>query len=342
MMHISYHEKKEIEFSTSFEDISSVHTSPQGAWYFYSHQSPINFSKYLGYHVPLRTKDGWDFLKTIHAITVGDVLKPKIPTRVQRSLTSTTQEFVDGTVTSTVLADDVLLVSTAVKSPVQIFADVRMIHDFSTTGRFYSWIVDDSRKTIVLVYDRKVADDKDSQTLVNEKTSSPYKYFVGFRFECPYESHIDWLRADYFLDKKRSADPINGYVIHALTLFSATDIFITAADSLEAVHQKLEHACENRQFLQKSAMQYAQKISATTLGQIGSMTLGFSAEQMNALTVATMYAKKSFMDLCVKPTDTVGLFAGLPWFGQFWTRDEAIAIGALIEMEQYPLAVQML
>ena len=36
------------------------------------------------------------------------------------------------------------------------------------------------------------------------------------------------------------------------------------------------------------------------------------------------------------------IFAGLPWFFQFWTRDEAIAVGALIKQKRYDEAKKIL
>ncbi len=37
-----------------------------------------------------------------------------------------------------------------------------------------------------------------------------------------------------------------------------------------------------------------------------------------------------------------GMFAGLPWFFQFWMRDEAIALGAIIKLEYYSLAKEII
>src|SRR3989344_8313626 len=58
--------------------------------------------------------------------------------------------------------------------------------------------------------------------------------------------------------------------------------------------------------------------------------------------IAYNCALKSADDLYVKTEESSGFYAGLPWFFQFWTRDEAISLKSIIIKGRYEPAKSIL
>src|SRR5690606_32467318 len=66
------------------------------------------------------------------------------------------------------------------------------------------------------------------------------------------------------------------------------------------------------------------------------------ADNDSLLDVAYTHAQHSLNQLCVYHGKKQGIFAGYPWFYQWWTRDEAISLGALFVQKKYDIITQIL
>ncbi|MBW3022612.1 hypothetical protein KY308_00725, partial [Candidatus Woesearchaeota archaeon] len=58
--------------------------------------------------------------------------------------------------------------------------------------------------------------------------------------------------------------------------------------------------------------------------------------------MAYLCAQQSLHKLFTTAEKEEGIFAGLYWFNQFWTRDELVSVGSLISMKEYKLAKKIL
>lgn len=135
--------------------------------------------------------------------------------------------------------------------------------------------------------------EKDSCIIVKFAKDNNAPLFVSL-FGFSKRKKIDkWIKKEYDFDKKRNSQPFERYVYNALQL-KGRNIVLSVSDNQEK-------ATEESKFVFKN---------------IKNIKLN----------------KKEKFDLSkmlVKTEKGIGLFAGLPWFFQFWSRDELVSLKGL-------------
>ncbi len=124
-------------------------------------------------------------------------------------------------------------------------------------------------------------------------------FFLAVRCEKGLGRKDNFLRY-YELDKKRNSKPFERKVFHGLALYGKRFVFAIAQEKEEALREANKLHVRN-----------------TTTGK-GDLDV--------------LCAEKSLADLLsMKPP---GIYAGFPWFFQFWPRDEAISLRSVLKIEE--------
>jgi len=188
---------------------------------------------------------------------------------------------------------------------IKIVLDIREIYDFSDNGREYNIYREED--SIVVEYKKNANDVHFTEFLV----------FNGNVHE--FTPINKWVEVKYEEDERRKSKPSSLYVYEGFYV-SADKLTVGFSQdknlAIQVSRKTYEHNEEEDYKLKK-------------------------INQNKDVLMAYNCAMKSFRDLYVKQ-ELKGYYAGLPWFFQFWTRDESVAIKSLIETSHLELARKLL
>jgi len=205
------------------------------------------------------------------------------------------------------------------QSPIELVFDVKESYDQRKWGRFYS-IWQEGDKVIVKFV--KKTDAREDSSDSNEE----YSLFLVLKFEGMFKKVEKWEKRDYEFDKKRNSSPYERYAFSALTL-KTDKVVLSFSKNKEKAKKETDYIFRNIEKLRKKQKEYYNTLLKSKKGIKNNILMAYSC------------AINSLDSLAV---DDKGIFAGLPWFFQFWTRDEAISLKALILQENFNLAKNIL
>jgi len=282
---------------------------------FFNMQSflPESFSQYCGLFTPYQTPEGWNLYKAIHSLQLfEEVQHIDVGWRSWKVTYDSTQiEYYTHT-------NGVLCVQVSKDVTLPLFADCRPIYDYDDHGRWYSY----NREGDLHI----ISYHKENAQLENGSSNIHYIVFVA---DQSVELHDHWIQQYYSYDKKRgSKDSL--YVYHPCSFTGSGKIIVACGFDLEQTKKRLRDVQVNDITYRKNDSQVTQQ----------EVYLG--CPQDPAESCALQYAVNAMNQLTCNNHDNLGLYAGLPWFFQFWTRDEAIGLSGLFVTGQYQLAKQIL
>ena len=203
--------------------------------------------------------------------------------------------------------------------PVEVVFDARGSYDQRQWGRFYSiWQEGDK---IIIKFVKKTDAREDSSDAKEE-----YSLFLVLKFEGMFKKVEEWEKRGYEFDKKRNSMPYERYVFSALTL-KTDKVVLSFSKNKEKAKKEADYVFRNIERLRKKQRDYYESLLKTK-----------NKLKEDSL-IAYLCALNSLDSLVV---DDKGIFAGLPWFFQFWTRDEAISLKALMLYGNFNLAKNIL
>jgi len=155
------------------------------------------------------------------------------------------------------------------------------------------------------------------------------KYRQENEFECylvvsgysSYEKTQNWLMRNYDADRQRNSPPYSKYVFSALKIRSKKLVFSFSFDKEKAIKENT-FVFDNLEKLKCKQEMDIRKIINRNNGVLGKI-------KNNETKIAYICALISLNNMAVNINGIDGIFAGLPWFFQFWERDEAITLKAL-------------
>jgi glycogen debranching enzyme len=186
---------------------------------------------------------------------------------------------------------------------VELVFDVRKAYDLTELGRDYSVSVDGNEA--IIEFRKK----KDNFT--------EFKVFVVVVADKPLEKVNKWVEHFYSLDESRGDSPSHWNVFYGLKFKGSRCVIAASTDKKRAIDEAVECFVAPKELLVG-----AEKEFVDSCPKVVSSDLDF----------AKVCALNSLDGLVV---GNEGVFAGLPWFFQFWVRDEAIALKALIDRKHY-------
>ncbi len=217
---------------------------------------------------------------------------------------------------------------------IEIICDFREIYDFSDEGRIYRIAYENS--SIVIEYIKYKSNE------LQEKDYSLYCVIGGIKKE-DFAKIEKWEKRLYEADKRRNSNPYKCYVFNAIRLkisSSKTITFGFGATKEEAIENSRQIR-KNIAYLKKHKASYIEKITRGSL-ELKSSCLGFNSYELEKIRLAYKESVIALDSMHTTTTNISGFWAGLPWFHQFWSRDEAISVKALIDEEMYNSAKDIL
>jgi len=194
--------------------------------------------------------------------------------------------------------------------------DFRHIFDFDDKGRIYSVFKEED--LIIVRYD-KYSDD--SLTTL-ERTR-----FLAIKGASSFRQANRWIKKYYPYDViRRSRSEFYVYQGITFDIKGGVELVFSFSRSKEEAKNHASQIYENLEYVRNSMKKYTYH--------------AFSSKDM-----ALNAAMKALDDLVISVDASdrgVGVFAGLPWFFQFWARDELISLKALLLQEKYPLVKSIL
>ncbi len=146
-----------------------------------------------------------------------------------------------------------------------------------------------------------------------------------------------WVKKEGIFDKKRNSPPYFFYVYHILTLRTDRLFMEVGLSEKDAI----SFLCHSKNLSVPACRQtgLAENVSvAKNLYFVFGRTFVFSchSERSEESQVLHSLARQSLKNLLVYNKDgkILGIYAGLPWFFQFWLRDEAISLKALFQINK--------
>lgn len=133
----------------------------------------------------------------------------------------------------------------------------------------------------------------------------------------------EWIPRYYQLDQERNSPPFERYVFRALKLKSKKIVFSVSRNKKEAI-KEAQMVFKKTEKLKKLENKRIKKL------------LNFKKIKIRDREIEMAYicAQHSLNSLTVTRDDQIGIYAGLPWFFQFWARDELISLKALNKKTQ--------
>ncbi|MFW5990752.1 MAG: amylo-alpha-1,6-glucosidase [Candidatus Nanoarchaeia archaeon] len=205
--------------------------------------------------------------------------------------------------------------------PLELHLDCRKLYDFHDMGRIYNTFTEDD--CIVIEYVKYKTGD-----LAEED----YRLYIAIA-GASYEEANNWLPVEYEYDMQREYDYQPRFVYHALNLNikDKAEIVFASSTSRQKALQLAKSVSHNIKSIKK---------------RLETNTTTFIHPEFHFTSkineVAYMSAKNSLYDLLTTLDGSLGIYAGLPWFHQFWARDEAISTGALIKEGMHKQAKNIL
>lgn len=273
-----------------------------------------NSTSFQGLHYIYSTPDAWSYYKLIENITIDKEPRELINHifYIERKNILTTEKFY-------FLNHGLVYDVQNYTGKCFIDLDFRDIFDYDEKGRIYNTTFEDG---VVLVEYRKYSDDSLQQI--------KKQMFLAIKTK-GYEKTDQWIEKKYPYDNLRGTKhtfwiyralniPISG---SAHILFSYGETKHDAVKNLESLEKNKNHLIHleqtyTRHLMNQIPKKVPEKIQTTYVCAIKSL---------ENLLLNMKSGEKSFS----------GIFAGLPWFFQFWSRDEMISLKALMHAEKYVL-----
>jgi len=208
--------------------------------------------------------------------------------------------------------------------------DCKKMNDNREFGRYYKVSFDDEFdgrqiiKRIVVEYTKKTDKKEDKAGGRNE-----YKIYLVVSGDIKAQKKVeDFVKTYYSFDKRRNSPPSERFVYDAFTI-AAKKIFISYSDDL---NEALRENTNLRQNIEKMVEERKERVKKTGIRH-------FKDKEANAAYVNALH---SLYGLTAEIDEKPGIFAGFPWFLQYWTRDEAVSLGALILENKFDYAKDIL
>jgi len=254
----------------------------------------------------------WNMFKSIESITLNQSLF-----NITNNFYNAQRNYNEGAVELFNLFNNSMIYSVKnYKGNIRLTLDFRYMFAYDDKGRIYSISQEDD--LIIIRYDKY--SDNTLSSLMNTR------YFV-IKGVKDFSIINKWIKKNYSYDEKRGSKS-EFHVYDALKLFCEDNITLVFSFSSEKEEAKMhaKNIYDNKNYFINSLKKYV-------------------SNTFTSRNLALNTAMKALDDLLVSVNNkerNVGIFAGLPWFFQFWARDELISLKALMLQEKYPVVKSIL
>ncbi len=269
-------------------------------------------TKYRGLHTIKKTEDSFLLLKTVDSVEIN-----KIITDIEISENHIKKTY-GKTDEKILMHENGLLYEVKNYSGTSVLTlDIREIFSHDIKGNFYK--IYDENGCIIIEFSKRI----DKNVL--------YTHHVVIKTDAPYTPVKEWKSKHFEYDEKRKDSPYEWYVFEALKFNingNLKAVIISSDDKSKGVGDA------NYLFYNSERIKNDKKSVKSNFG--------FKKKANMRTNTARHFAKRSLNNLLVNSQDYSGIYAGLPWFCQFWTRDEAISLGSFIKNKEYDISKNIL
>ena len=201
---------------------------------------------------------------------------------------------------------------------IDLILDCKNTYDNREFGRCYN--ISEEEGCIIIKFTKKSDKREDSTDGVEE-----FVLYLAIKNDTPfYEKRDMWIERNYSYDKGRNSIPFSRYVYNPLRLKGTKFVFSMSKKKEDALKQ-CKFIFNNLNEIKNEEKNYflgfLKKINAKKILKNRKIRAQIKAAYLNAL--------NSLNNLTVSSNDYTGIFAGYPWFFQFWSRDTLISLKAL-------------
>lgn len=209
-----------------------------------------------------------------------------------------------------------------VKKTITITLDNRYIYDGSMMGRVYR--IEKHHDAILvhfIQYDPKDnSEDDDDKKII-------YEEYIAIKGANEFDILNSWRKQEYSWDKNRGT-PYEYWVYDALRLTMQHEELVISRG-------KTEHEALTRS---RIVSHHFEDVVYSLEKNYDVNNNGFNQKQFAARSCANYALTSFYQTISFEHRLIGGIFAGFPWFFQFWTRDELITLGGFIDREEYELS----
>lgn len=200
---------------------------------------------------------------------------------------------------------------------IDLILDVREPYDNREWGRHYDVFVE--QKKIIVKFTKKYDSGDGEPDNMEEYTI--YLVIEGEE-DLHYKKAGEWIKKEYGFDKKRGSI-FERHVYNAMKLVSKRIVF-SVSDNKEEAIENAERVLHHLDKLKDMQKRYHH--------------LNLKAIKDKEIEFAFRCAVNSLNGLLINERKNAGMYAGLPWFFQFWGRDEAISLKAIMLENEFNVA----
>ncbi|MBI5392934.1 hypothetical protein HZA96_03615 [Candidatus Woesearchaeota archaeon] len=217
--------------------------------------------------------------------------------------------------------------------------DTREIYDYDDQGRIYS--INKINENVIIEY-IKYKDNSLKNTIY--KVCLVIKSCDERNSPIEYELVNKWSKKEYEYDKKRNSQPNELFIYDAIKLKikKNTRLVFSYNDSKQEAIDTANNVALNQLTLSRLKQEYTKTLVTHNINLRNSEVSLAYKNCINSLDQLSTELSSNESNNKTKKTNNKGIFAGLPWFFQFWTRDENIALIGLIKEERFSEAKSIL
>ena len=208
------------------------------------------------------------------------------------------------------------------ENEIDLILDCKLSTDNREWGRYYE--IFEENGCIVVKFTKKTDRREDATDGAEE-----FVLYLAIKSNNKsYKKNDKWIERHYTYDKERKSPPFKRYVYSALRLRGTKFVFSMSKNKKKAV-KECEYVFNNISEIKNKEKEYFLDLlkNESIKSVIKNERIG------NEIKIAYINAFNSLNNLVMNEKANYGVFAGLPWFFQFWARDTLISLKALSKID---------
>lgn len=216
------------------------------------------------------------------------------------------------------------------RNKIDVILDCKESYDNREFGRYYD--ICEENGCIVIKFTKKT-DAQEGQTGGSEE----FVLYLAIKSDGnSFEKNDKWVERHYLYDELRSSLPFKRHVYNALSLEGAKFVFSMSKNKDNAV-KECEYVFNNLEELKVNEKAHLNGILKKDMVR----KIVQNEKISNEIKIAYVSSANSLNNLIADNKSNCGIFAGLPWFFQFWSRDTLVSLKAMSKIDN-PLAEKIL
>ena len=196
-------------------------------------------------------------------------------------------------------------------NPFLICFDFKESYDNRQFGRFYE--IKHHGSFVIVKFTKRKSIQEDGVEGIEE-----YSYFVVIKSNSKVDIIDKWHKRDYEYDKQRNSFPAERYVYQGVMIYGNLAVF--------SFGSSLNRVMDEANFIFYSIKGMRKKEEKSLLFKMPQRITNQKNPQHCIAYCASAHSIKSLL----VQNDKISMFAGLPWFFQFWSRDELVSCKSLM------------